>query len=51
MPGTSTVLEEGEEDGEYSSSEEEDGVSDTQSSLSKLSSARGFSPQPEHHSD
>ena len=49
LQGTSTVLEDGEE--EFSSSEEDEGLSDTQSSLSKLSSARGISPQPEHHSD
>ena len=52
--GTSTALEEeeGEEEEEgYSSSEESEGLTETQSSLSKLSSARGFSPQPDHHSD
>jgi Leucine-rich repeat (LRR) protein/guanylate kinase len=49
LQGTSTALEEEEEE-EYSSSDESEGLTDTQSSLSKLSSARGFSPQPDHHS-
>ena len=51
--GTSTALEQDDEedDEEYSSSEENEEMTNTQSSLSKLSSARGFSPQPDHHSD
>lgn len=48
LQGVSTALE---EEDEYSSSEESEGLTETQSSLSKLSSARGFSPQPDHNSD